>query len=367
VEQDGGLISSKSYLKISGTFIRKAERTRIRFVNLLKTGHRALFLSLVGMLPQMMSSFSQGTQSEFNLQRVLDGLRRHSLPVDDPYNYVYVRTSTGLVSLANRVDIEGFARKIFKTGEDKQMKISSLGGILNDVYLVSTCVDGKEKRIVAKRFRDWSNFKWFPITLWSLGTRSFAVLGRSRLEREYAINRLLHSEGFKVPEVYYVSPNERLVFMEFVVGEDLSNAIKRIADAENVDGLSEDLQIIAKVGTLLAKVHALGVSIGDSKPENIIIDEKGELCLTDLEQAARGGDKTWDIAEFLYYSGHYFSPLVDPNKVEKLADAFLSSYLHAGGNPNLVRKAANAKYTKVFSIFTFPNITLTLSNICRRI
>ena len=366
LEEDGSIRLSEGYVKISKEFVDKARTRKVRFTSLLKTGHRALFASLLGMLPQMLNVLSQNTESLFSFQRILKEGARAGMPIDDPKNLVYVKTASGLVPLANRMDIGAFARKVLRADGSAQIKVTSIGGILNDVYLVSASIDGKEKRVVVKRFRDWSNFKWFPLTLWSVGTRTFAVLGSSRLERECAINRLLHSEGFAVPELLYVSPNERLVFMEYVVGEDLSNAVRRIAISKNDSELKKDFELIAKVGNLFAKVHALGVSLGDTKPENILVDRKGELYLTDLEQAGRNGDRAWDVAEFLYYSGHYISPFADARRVELMAKAFIAGYLQAGGNIKTVENAGNAKYTKVFSVFTFPHVMLILSNACRK-
>jgi thiamine kinase-like enzyme len=40
----------------------------------------------------------------------------------------------------------------------------------------------------------------------------------------------------------------------------------------------------------------------------------GSIYLLDFEQATLGGDKTWDIAEFLYYAGHFLSPLNNSGK-----------------------------------------------------
>jgi tRNA A-37 threonylcarbamoyl transferase component Bud32 len=126
------------------------------------------------------------------------------------------------------------------------------------------------------------------------------------------------------------------------------------------------LELIKKVGKLFAEVHASGVALGDTKPENILVDKEGELYLTDLEQAGRNGDRTWDIAEFLYYSGHDVSPFADTHRLEIIAKTFITGYLQAGGNAKTVKNAGNAKYTKVFSVFTFPHIMLILSNVCRK-
>ena len=366
LEKDGTVRFSGGYVKISKEFVDRARTRKVRFTSLLKTGHRALFASLLGMLPQMMNVLSQDRDSLFNLQRILIEGARAALPIGDPENLVYVKTASGLVPLANKMDIEAFARKVLRAGEGAQIKITRIGGILNDVYLVSASIGAKEKKVVVKRFRDWSNFKWFPLTLWSIGTRTFAVLGSSRLERECAINRLLHSKGLAVPELLYVSPNGRLIFMEYIVGEDLSNVVKRITDTKSHSGLKEDLGLIEKAGNLFAKVHALEVALGDAKPENILFDKKGELYLTDLEQAGRNGDRAWDVAEFLYYAGHDVSPFADAQRVELMAKTFIAGYLQAGGNIKTVKNAGNAKYTKVFSVFTFPHIMLILSKVCRK-
>jgi serine/threonine protein kinase len=113
-------------------------------------------------------------------------------------------------------------------------------------------------------------------------------------------------------------------------------------------------------------VHALGIALGDTKPENIVIGKNGEVCLLDFEQAARNGDKVWDIAEFLYYAGHYISPFVGVRSAELIAKAFVEGYVKAGGNAEIVKEAGNPKYTKVFSIFTLPHIIFVISSICRK-
>jgi thiamine kinase-like enzyme len=63
-------------------------------------------------------------------------------------------------------------------------------------------------------------------------------------------------------------------------------------------------------------VHALNVVLGDTKPENVMFDPQGNLFLLDFEQASRSGDRSWDIACFLYYCGHYM-PLNGENRKRK--------------------------------------------------
>jgi tRNA A-37 threonylcarbamoyl transferase component Bud32 len=192
-------------------------------------------------------------------------------------------------------------------------------------------------------------------------------MGKSRLEREFATSEVLRSKGFNVPKVLHVSHGERLVFMEYINGENLASQIKKIANAKSGKPATTELATLSGVGELIAKVHSIGVELGDTKPENVIINPAGEIFLLDFEQASPdgGGDKSWDIAEFLYYSGHYLPPLRSASKAEDIARAFISGYLRAGGDVNVVKKAARPKYTRVFGLFTAPTVLTAMANVCK--
>jgi tRNA A-37 threonylcarbamoyl transferase component Bud32 len=117
---------------------------------------------------------------------------------------------------------------------------------------------------------------------------------------------------------------------------------------------------------MFAQVHSLNVTLGDTKPENVIVDPNGKIYLLDFEQASHGGDKAWDVAVFLYYSGHYLQPLYSNGKAESITKAFVEGYLKGGGDANTIKKAGNSKYTRVFSVFTMPSIMLAMSNVCKK-
>ena len=365
LSEDGVISFSGEYVQISKEFLDKTRGRNVHFANLFKTGQRALFASILHMLPQIMNLLSQDRKSTQNLQRMFNQHSGSELPVEDPEAYVYLNTASGLVSLANKTDIKAFSEKILSPRLKVKVNVEAIGGILNDVYLVQTKLDGETKKVVAKRFKDWSNLKWFPLSLWSIGTKTFTVLGNSRLEREYAINRFLHSHDITVPEILYVSKSERLIFTEYISGENLSTKVKEIGHTKNESELDEDMELFEKAGKLFARIHSLGVALGDAKPENILVDRKRDLYITDLEQGSRKGDKTWDIAEFLYYAGHDISPFANTQHIVRMAKAFIHGYLHEGGNVDTIRNASKPKYTKVFSIFTFPHIVLLLSKLCK--
>jgi tRNA A-37 threonylcarbamoyl transferase component Bud32 len=367
LEADKKVIFSDGYVMIPKKFVDESQNPRVRFVNLSKNAPRTLFTSFFRVFPQLMNFFTQNSETFLNLQRFM--MKKDAYPSRhfvDPQKYVFVPTAKGLVSLADRLSIEVFARKVLLNGEEGEIKFEPVGGVLNDVYLIKAYPNGVEQKVLVKRFKDWSGFKWFPLSLWSFGARTFAVLGRYRLARECAISEFLRCEGFNVPKILHVSHNERLIFMEFVEGEDLSNAIKRIAASNGTSETRKELSDIMKVGEIFARVHSLSIALGDTKPENAIVAPNGEIYLLDFEQASHNGDKAWDVAEFLYFSGHYLQPLSSADKAEAIADSFITGYLNGGGDVNVIKHAGSSKYTRVFSIFTVPSVILAMSNACRK-
>lgn len=364
LENDGLIKFVNDYVKISENFARNVKGAKARFTNLFKTGQRTLFTSFLGFFPQALSILSQNLETLRKLQKLEN--TKITKTFDAPENYLFVYTENGLVPLASKIDFEAFARKILSAGANEKVEVEEIGGILNDVFLVKAFVKGGEQKIVVKRFKDWSSFKWFPLTLWSVGTRTFTVLGRSRLEKEFAINQLLKSKGFAVPKLLYVSASERLIFMEYVEGENLSKIVKKAASSKIASESRKALELLEKVGELFAQVHAAGVALGDTKPENFVVRKNSKIVLLDLEQASRRGDKVWDVAEFLYYAGHDVPLFADAHRAELIAKAFITGYLRAGGDVKIVKKAGTPKYTKVFSVFTLPHIMLAYSNLCRK-
>jgi len=366
LEKENAITLSDGYVKISKKLVGEVKSRKVHFVNLFKTAQRTLFTSLLSIFPTALNLLSQNRETFPKFQKKAEVNSELIHQLEDPRRFLYIPTARGLVSLASRMDVEAFAREVFSMNECAEIKVEEIGGVLNDVYLVKTSADSEERKIVVKRFRDWSSFKWFPLTLWTFGTKTFAVLGRSRLDRECAINQLLYSKGFAVPKILHINHAERLIFMEYVEGENLGKVIKRVVNAKNTEEEKEDLDIINKVGEKFAEVHAFSIALGDTKPENLVFKENSEICMLDFEQASRSGNKVWDIAEFLYYAGHHISPFAGTRPAELITNAFIDGYLRAGGDVKLVKKAGNPMYTKVFSIFTFPHIILVISNICRK-
>jgi len=262
--------------------------------------------------------------------------------LEDPKKYLSLKTSAGQVSLAERFSIKEFAGK-FRPGV--VVTVSPLGNVLNEVYLITA---GKE-RLVAKKFTEWQSFKWFTLGLVSLGTRLFSVSGKARLENEYAINRLLSRLGVRVPEILHVSVPDRVLVERYVEGSSLVDLVKKAVSSRSL--ADKDLTVAFKVGSTLAKIHASNVTIGDSKPENFQRSIDDEVYSLDLEQAKKSGDKAWDVAEFLYYSGHYVFPTVPSGGFKEYVNSFIEGYREEGDKA-VLETAAGVRYGRVFSLWT---------------
>jgi len=276
--------------------------------------------------------------------------------LEDPKKYLSLRTTTGLASLAERFSIEKFSEG-FRPGV--MVTVSPLGNALNEVYLITA---GNE-RFVTKKFTEWQGFKWFTLGVVSLGTRLFSVSGKARLENEYAINRFLSKRHVAVPEILHISLSDRVLVERYIEGSSLVELTREAVSSKSIS--KDHYAAVSKVGSALAKMHSYGVAMGDSKPENFQYGIDKDVYALDLEQAGKSGDKAWDVAEFLYYSGHYVFSSIPSAGFREYVDAFIRGY-RQGGDENVLRKAAGARYGRVFSLWTPPLAFLEISKSLRR-
>lgn len=361
LEAEGCVQSADGYTMINKDFAESVKRERPPFSNILMKIREALS-------PYTRSLSSRISTNILRDQRIFGRStsitsRELLRQLEETEKYLMMPTPLGLVPLSDKTSIKDFVRRSVPGGEHLEFTLEEMGGVLNSVYLLKLKAHDPQ-RIIVKRFEDWLGFKWFPLALWTLGTKSFAVLGKTRLEREYSINQFLSKEGFTVPRILYVSLKECLIFEDFVEGQKISTLVKEIISSPKKQ--ERKLQVIHKIGREMARVHSLRVSLGDCKPENILLTRNENICFLDLEQATRNGDQTWDIAEFLYYTGHYILPTHSDESAKEITHSFLEGYINAGGDKQVVRKAASIKYTKVFSVFTLPHIILAIASICKK-
>jgi tRNA A-37 threonylcarbamoyl transferase component Bud32 len=210
--------------------------------------------------------------------------------------------------------------------------------------------DKREKSVVVKNYTDVRSLKWALLGIWASATKRFSTAPLSRMDREYGVTQALQAMGVLVPSILAVAPSERILVKDFVEGRTLSATINAL-----FRGASDDVLPVAGYGEVLAKVHNGGIAVGDAKPSNVIVSSGG-LYLTDLEQAFQGGDKAWDVAEFLYYTAKLSNR---EDAMKKVANAFLEAYVKAGER-SVVTKARGQKYIGPFRPFLTPGMTKML-------
>ena len=361
--EENQITFSNGHVKITQRLVNAVRKKKPRLPVFLRSIQRTAFLHVLNILPKMMVPLTQDQQTFMKSHQQVEAAELVSR-LEEPGKYLLMPTPLGLAPLSDKTTIRDFVIKTVPNGATLDIKIEQMGGVLNSVYLLRFQKNHEEQKVVVKRFKDWLGFKWFPLSLWTLGTKTFAVLGRTRLEREYATNQFLQGHSFPVPKVLHISHQERLIFEDFVEGENMVEVIKRIISSK--EKVADEVAVVREVGRKIAEAHRLGVAFGDCKPENIIIAEDRKTYFVDLEQATRDGNQVWDVAEFLYYSGHYVFPIFPSDSAELIAKEFIGGYLEAGGKKETVERAASARYTKVFSVFTPPHVVLVISNICRK-
>jgi tRNA A-37 threonylcarbamoyl transferase component Bud32 len=267
-------------------------------------------------------------------------------PLEDPRSLL--RLDEGMVISDASLLVEKLARLLgFVTYSTKEKDI---GEPYSTTRVLSFKDDKRERSVVVKNYTDVRSLKWALLGIWASPTKRFSTAPLSRMDREYGITLALQRIGVLVPEILAVAPSERILVKDFVEGQTLSAGINAL-----FRGTSSDVQAIADYGETLAKVHSAGIAVGDAKPSNVVVSRQG-LYLTDLEQAFQGGDKAWDLAEFLYYTAKLSNR---EDAMNRVATAFLEGYLKSG-DKSVVSRARGQKYIGPFRPFLTPGMTKML-------
>jgi tRNA A-37 threonylcarbamoyl transferase component Bud32 len=350
---DGMLVLDGDYVALNDAVVDRWLKDRVseQVVNVFRQSQRAFYSYLTKGRALYLSPELLARELISPLKLALDQELDQMKP-EDPRNFLFLRTAEGLVHFTEKMSLDEVIKSLKLSGP---VTITPLAGVLNEVSLVTA---GKEQ-LVIKKFTDWHGFKWFALNLVSIGSKLFSVSGRARMTNEYGMNRYLAKRGVNVPTIVYLSVKQKILVERYLKGSPLSESVKEAVNQQNLTGSQSEL--IESMGETLARVHGVGVSIGDSKPENFLIED-GKIFIVDLEQAAKRADYAWDIAELLFYIGHYCIRPVPPPALKQLVEAFVKGYARIGDTEEL-RKAAAVKHAKTFSIWTAPPVILEISRV----
>ncbi len=257
----------------------------------------------------------------------------------------YIKIPEGTLIVNEKDWIERIVEYL-ELGKDYSYRVEKIGGYGID-KIVSVArkyvfISGEMVyNVVVKRFRDPRNIKWAVLALATLADIRFEVLPLKRMANEYINNIEFKRLGFNVPKIYAVDLDRIQLITEYIKGENVSKLLK-----------NGEFKVLEKVGEEIGRLHSKGYALGDSKPDNMIVSDD-KVFFTDLEQAKMGGEKVWDIAEFINYSLAFS---FDAENAWKVANLFSKGYLKHGEVEDL-RKVGDTKYSLIFKPFITPQVS----------
>jgi tRNA A-37 threonylcarbamoyl transferase component Bud32/predicted nucleotidyltransferase len=274
--------------------------------------------------------------------------------LEDPKRYLYLKTERGLQNLNER---DAIIERVSQIRKNKEIEVRPLAGALNEVYLITV----ESEQLVAKKYTDWYNLKWFLLNIVTYGTKLFHLSGKTRLSNEYVTNRLLAENDLPVPEIISISLEDRILIEQYIKGNSMNELVTNSFKSNQLSETHRDLAY--NIGCLIAQIHELNIAMGDCKPENFIEGHDGKIYVVDLEQGERYGDKGWDIAEFLYFAGHFGTTAT--KSFQQFLTAFLTGYTSTGDRA-VLRKAAELRYARIFFPWTPMPIIQSTSMILKK-
>ncbi len=221
-----------------------------------------------------------------------------------------------------------------------------MGDFFSTVTTLTISKDSKQFRMVSKKYKDIWSVKWVVANIAAISAKSFEFRPMHRLAMEYNGILSLRRLGLRTPTVYGLQLDDRIMVREHMDGVTLEELMKR-------DGIMSEkvMFYLHQFASLLAKVHNSGMSIGDTKPSNILC-MNNDITLIDLEQFKEGGDKAWDIAEFVYYC------CIGVHE-ERIASAFAREFARAysyEGSRSILETTQEQKYLMPFQVLVLPNV-----------
>ncbi len=230
-----------------------------------------------------------------------------------------------------------------------------LGDFFSTADLHTIVSDGKETRFVSKHYQDIWSLKWMVASVVALSARTFEARPLYRMSNEYEGLTTLKGLGVRTPRVLVVALDEKVMVLEHLSGVPLEELIKK---KKGDDSLVR--QACYQFGLTLGRLHQRGVTMGDTKPTNVLCTGP-EISIIDLEQYQREGDYAWDVAEFVYYC----ATLTNEDMMMKIVEAFASGYTESGKEETL-RKASAESYIIPFQLLVQPTVLVRVKEALKR-
>lgn len=223
----------------------------------------------------------------------------------------------------------------------------SLGELYTSAAIYSLKSDEKILKFAVKKYHDITSMKWGVLNLWSLKSANFTISPIERIHREYRAINAFKNIGLQVPDAVAIFLDQKILVTRFIEGKDLSKI-----EAEYLNNETNDTSAFELFGRGLAKMHRHGYCMGDTKPSNALLSGD-EIYFVDLEQAQPNGNKTWDIAEFIYFSARF---TMKEERAIKIIGSFVKGYRDETGETSAVKASLSFRYRAPFQAFIAPNV-----------
>jgi len=247
---------------------------------------------------------------------------------------------------------------IIKALHGKQTEILSFKRkhLFSELYYIDISSTGSNAiRMVYKKYSYLFLFKWLLIVTWLLGLKRFVISPRKRMINEYRGYLELRELGISVPKVYAILWKDNSMIIEYIDGKTLNKF-----SGESL------VNLYYNIGFILGRIHsANGLSLGDVKPNNIIISS-GSIYIVDLEQYGIDNNLKWDVGEFIYYSNVFWSM---KRNFHTYIRKFLEGYREGLGDDILfkevIRKVIGLRFIIAFLPFVRIDRIIEIRNIIK--
>ena len=229
---------------------------------------------------------------------------------------------------------------------------------LGNIFInsVSILYAASGEKFVLKRHKTLINFvKWFALRIFAFRSIYFSILASHRFQNELIGLLFCKKSNINAPKIV-LAKNYSLI-TDYIQGIPLD------AFHDKKNGGKLLIPAFYMMGQTLARIHNIGATLGDCKPENVFFINKKQIALIDfdqfklLPQYKRLNAQLWDLHEFCYYSGHYF-PNPNHSLLKQILTAFLKGYFdHKSKNSDykrFVTQLGSLQYVIPFLFFVQP-------------
>jgi tRNA A-37 threonylcarbamoyl transferase component Bud32 len=178
--------------------------------------------------------------------------------------------------------------------------------VIKSLYLQSKLIKLEEKEYVIKCYSTSAGIKWYFISSF-FKSYPYASSPRERMNREIDFFTRKWSE-IGTPKIIDMDYETNCIMRDYIKGRSIET--------------EEDFLMLGKAFKI---IHENGLSLGDTKIENFIVNEK--IYVIDAEQAIQTKEEkyfAWDILVFLLFLSYKY--INDLKNFEKMSRAFLNSY-----------------------------------------